>query len=347
MNTGRFLHIPLRRLTRVKDAYVRQLTELFIQAVASNDGRDPKVAYQQTYQTARGLGLPADYARVAGNTAASRAGAPFVPALGLGVQAYRVEHSPRSWYLVISGMQPRQMLYLPLLVSTKTAKRLEQAGGDAWLYNQGQRWMLALPLRNQPQQHPSVPISFMGLDLGIARHAVLAGPESILFISARADRARCAQYVQKSNNATYKGRQGLFEHQKAWMYSRNGQISAQIVQAVQVYANPVVIMENLGQNILQRMDRDWEMTHLSRLIESRLRQAGVPVLRVNPRRTSRTCPRCWHIHQSHQLGAIFYCEHCGYHANIDYVAARNLAAAGPMAWQTRRPGTAYATPSST
>jgi transposase len=54
---------------------------------------------------------------------------------------------------------------------------------------------------------------------------------------------------------------------------------------------------------------------------------GCPVFAIDPRNTSRTCPKCGHIHKRNRpQQSIFRCLDCGYELNADLVAARNIAA---------------------
>ena len=54
--------------------------------------------------------------------------------------------------------------------------------------------------------------------------------------------------------------------------------------------------------------------------------AGRRLIPVDPRNTSRTCPRCGHVCGDNRLTqAEFVCVACGYAANADVVGAFNVA----------------------
>jgi transposase len=56
---------------------------------------------------------------------------------------------------------------------------------------------------------------------------------------------------------------------------------------------------------------------------------GVTVVKVDPRNTSRHCPRCGHTDRTNRKSqAVFRCVSCGLHGNADYVASINIAARG-------------------
>ena len=53
------------------------------------------------------------------------------------------------------------------------------------------------------------------------------------------------------------------------------------------------------------------------------------VVAIDPRNTSRTCPCCGHVSaENRKTQAVFRCVRCGYDADADVNAARNILAAG-------------------
>ena len=73
----------------------------------------------------------------------------------------------------------------------------------------------------------------------------------------------------------------------------------------------------------------WSFDQLRTFIEYKAKQAGVPVVAVDPRNTSRTCPCCGHIDKAGALWARktqdkFLCVDCGFSGLADYIAAINI-----------------------
>jgi transposase len=57
--------------------------------------------------------------------------------------------------------------------------------------------------------------------------------------------------------------------------------------------------------------------------------AGIPLVFVDPRNTSRTCSECGHCEKANRKSqAEFVCKHCGHSMNADLNAARNIASLG-------------------
>jgi transposase len=53
--------------------------------------------------------------------------------------------------------------------------------------------------------------------------------------------------------------------------------------------------------------------------------AGVPVLLVDPRDTSRRCSMCGHVEKRNRVSqSLFRCRSCGHGENADLNAARNI-----------------------
>lgn len=64
-------------------------------------------------------------------------------------------------------------------------------------------------------------------------------------------------------------------------------------------------------------------------LEHAARYHGSTVVKVNPAYTSQTCSSCGHVApESRESQAVFRCITCGYQANADVNAARNILAAG-------------------
>jgi IS605 OrfB family transposase len=70
----------------------------------------------------------------------------------------------------------------------------------------------------------------------------------------------------------------------------------------------------------------WGFGQLRSFIEYKAMLAGVPVVAVDPRNTSRTCPNCQTIDKMNRDGESFRCVSCGYAGHADHTAAINIAA---------------------
>ena len=77
----------------------------------------------------------------------------------------------------------------------------------------------------------------------------------------------------------------------------------------------------------QRADRDsWAFYQLRQFITYKAALAGVSLVLVDPRNTSRECPECGHISKRNRPRRDdFRCERCGLAGPADHIAARNIS----------------------
>jgi IS605 OrfB family transposase len=81
----------------------------------------------------------------------------------------------------------------------------------------------------------------------------------------------------------------------------------------------------------------WAFGQLRAFVEYKARLAGVPVVAVNPRNTSRTCSECGHCAKGNrQSQESFGCPHCGFSCHADFNAARNIRARAVLVSQPHK-----------
>jgi IS605 OrfB family transposase len=70
----------------------------------------------------------------------------------------------------------------------------------------------------------------------------------------------------------------------------------------------------------------WNFGLLRMFVDYKAKVAGVPVVFVDPRNTSRTCPSCGNVSKANRpTRDEFRCIQCGYAGPADYIAAMNIA----------------------
>ena len=79
----------------------------------------------------------------------------------------------------------------------------------------------------------------------------------------------------------------------------------------------------------------WAFHQLRAMIEYKAEMAGVHVISVDPRNTSRTCNKCGHCDKANRKSqSEFVCQSCGHSENADLNAAKNIRdrayVSGPM-----------------
>ncbi len=93
-------------------------------------------------------------------------------------------------------------------------------------------------------------------------------------------------------------------------------------------------LENPGKNVAAKsglnrsiLDQGWYTFGV--MLKYKLSWLGGELVLINPRNTSRCCPQCGHTDKENRKSqAKFSCQECGYSENADFVAAKNILAAG-------------------
>ena len=273
-----------------------------------------------------------------------------LPGFGLGGCAYKLNCHEDRWALGIFQGDSK-IAWFPLNVPEKYEQRLEYISGDARLVKRKGDWYVLLPVQREQPALPAITptATFIGLDLGVVRLVTAFTPERVLLIDGLALRHRRQFFRKLTENYRYAGRldrvRKLAARERYWMRDQNHKIACQLIALAQQYPQPVLVLENLDglhyrkvrSERFTTMSQAWDFRQLASYIEQKAHQAGIYVVFVDPRGTSTTCPKCTHQSVGNaSLDGRFHCLKCGYFANADVVAARNLAARGKQLFGGKR-----------
>jgi putative transposase len=79
-----------------------------------------------------------------------------------------------------------------------------------------------------------------------------------------------------------------------------------------------------GRRMRRRLS-SWPQRELHRQLEYKAEEQGVPVIKVNPRNTSKTCPICGEIKERRtRVGRVFVCASCGWRCDRQLNAGLNI-----------------------
>jgi len=73
------------------------------------------------------------------------------------------------------------------------------------------------------------------------------------------------------------------------------------------------------------MKHSWPYAKAGFFIEYKALDKGMEVKYVNPRDTSRSCPKCGNVSKENRNGLMFCCVSCGYKDNSDRVGSINIS----------------------
>ena len=225
---------------------------------------------------------------------------------------------------------------MPCVVSEHAVKLLEGLRGECDLvYRKGEFYLYQCCDVDEP---PTDDVDdFLGVDLGIANLAVdsdgtIHQGKAMQAVRFHHRRLR-AKLQRKGTKSARRRLKKLAGKEQRFAKDVNHTISQHIVAKAKDTARGIALEEltHVRKRVTARKPQratlsSWSFAQLRAFIEYKAKQIGVPVVAVDPRNTSRTCPCCGCIDKAnrpHQ--AAFSCVECGYSGHADSIAAWNIA----------------------
>jgi putative transposase len=225
---------------------------------------------------------------------------------------------------------------VPIRFGDYQAARLDRRLGQADLiYRDGVFYLYATI--DMPEPPPEEPDDYLGLDLGIVN--LVADSDGVTYSGAEVERRRRFDVHRRRNlqrKATKAARRKLRQFgRKRSRYQRdtNHVITKAVVRNAKGTGRGIALEDLKGirdRTTVPGRQRarhgNWSFHQLRSFIEYKSRAAGVRVVVVDPRNTSRTCLECSHCARSNRASRDrFLCQACGHAAPADNTAARNIA----------------------
>lgn len=235
---------------------------------------------------------------------------------------------------------------VPIAVTAKQEAILARLGRDvkqgaAKLYEKRGRWFLALSVTLPAEEKAAGPVpgKIAGIDMGLRYLAVVnAGGETLFFSGDQAAYVRRRYHALRRRMGKAKALKAIRkmkDKEARWMKDQDHKISRAIVDWCLARGVGIIRMEKL-EGIRRRKIRkrdfgrslhSWSFYRLQRFIAYKARLSGIRVEWVNPKDTSRTCPRCGYCALENRSGIWFCCQKCGYRGHADAVGAWNISLA--------------------
>jgi len=241
---------------------------------------------------------------------------------------------------------------VPFVMGKYQQERFSLAKGQSDLVRRKDgKWFL-LVTADLPDKAPIPATDFIGVDLGVVNIATDSDGEvytSNKTENVREHYRRTRRSLQKK--AAKQKRSGkrpknvrrklrdLSGRERRFKADTNHCISKRIVEKATGTNRGIAVEELTGirdRTRFRKAQRDkmskWSFAELRGFVEYKAKLAGIPVVAVNPRNTSRTCPECGHIDKGNRLvRGIFLCRRCGHFDHADVVGATNIACAAQVA----------------
>jgi IS605 OrfB family transposase len=224
---------------------------------------------------------------------------------------------------------------VPLLVGAYGKLDQRRIRGQADLLYIKNEFYLCLVVE-QPEEPPLTPEGYLGVDLGIVKLATTSDGVSysgdevekvrVHYMGLKGVLQRVGTESAKRHLRKLSGREARFKKQT------NHVISKDLVFVAKGTKRGLALEELKGirsQTTVRRRQRErhgkWAFNQLRAYIEYKAKVAGVPVLMVDPRNTSRRCSVCGHTEKLNRVSqSEFKCRRCGYEENADLNAAKNI-----------------------
>ena len=204
------------------------------------------------------------------------------------------------------------------------------------IYRDGQFYLAVVIDVPEPPKGPE-PDKWLGVDLGIVNLATDSDGTAYSGKAVRAVRYRNRKLQQRLQSKGTKSARRLLRKRgrKESRFARdvNHVISKNIVSEAKDTGRGIKLEDLSGINDrttvrkAQRADRlSWAFWQLRQFVTYKAAIAGVPLVLVDPRNTSRECPECGHIDKANRpTRDVFACKRCGLAGPADHIAARNIS----------------------
>lgn len=251
-------------------------------------------------------------------------------------RTYRIVSAQAVSVAVLGGR-----IKVPYVVANYFKASLSRKRGEADLVYRNGKFFLYVTVEFE-EPPPVEAKEWLGVDLGIVNLATDSTGEAFSGEKTERNRKRRntarKQYQRRGTKAAKRRLKKLSRRQRRFQTAENHRISKQIVSKARALGAGIA-MEDLA-NIRSRIEPtvgkrfrrrlgNWAFAQLGQFVTYKARRAGVPVVLVNPRDTSRTCSQCGHCEKANRKSqAEFVCRQCQFSTNADLNAARNIRAWG-------------------
>lgn len=188
-----------------------------------------------------------------------------------------------------------------------------------------------------PDTEPIQASAFLGVDLGVANIASDSDGKTYSGKAVKAVRHRHrrlrTKLDKKQTRAAKRRLKKIAGKERRFARHENHVISKEIVASAERTGRGIAIEELTGIRARIRASREqravlhsWAFAQLGTFITYKARLAGVPLVIVDPRNTSRECAECGHVSKkSRPDQSTFHCVACLHAANADTNAARVIS----------------------
>jgi putative transposase len=224
---------------------------------------------------------------------------------------------------------------IPFTCGDRQRELLQSRKGETDLvYRKGNFYLLATCDIPTPDKAETTDV--IGVDLGIKNIAV--DSDGVVHSSSKVNNVRhrhrrLRTKLQTKNTRSAKRKLKKLSGKEArFAKDVNHCISKEIVAKAKGTTRAIALEDLTGIRMRVTVTRrrratlsSWSFHQLRSFIGYKAERVGIPVIMIDPRNTSRTCPACGHIDkQNRKSQRLFSCVSCGFAGLADHIAAENI-----------------------
>jgi IS605 OrfB family transposase len=218
------------------------------------------------------------------------------------------------------------------------ARQLEllngQRGESDLCYVKGKFYLFAVCDVETPK--PIDVEGFLGVDLGVKNMATDSDGNNYSGGQVNGLRHRHFKIRQRlQGKGTKSAKRRLKQRNKKeqrFAKQENHRISKELVERAKDTGRGIALEDLQGirervtvRKSQRRTHNSWSFFDLRNKIAYKAEQAGIPLVLVDPRNTSRTCPKCGSVDKNNRKSqSLFACIRCGFSGFADAIAAENI-----------------------
>ncbi len=230
-------------------------------------------------------------------------------------------------------------LRIPFVCGAYQRERQGRIKGQADLVYRGGKFYLLRTI-DLPESAPITPVDVIGVDLGIVQLATDSdgnSPSGEAVEKVRRKHHRNRKGLQSKGTKGAKKRLKALAGREAHFRRHTNHCISKAIVTLAKGTDRGIAVEELGgirdRTQFRKRDRakhsGWAFAQLRAFLEYKAKLAGVFVVAVDPRNTSRTCSACGHVAKANRKSqSSFACVQCGFSLNADLNASRNLRVLG-------------------
>jgi IS605 OrfB family transposase len=232
---------------------------------------------------------------------------------------------------------------IPYSAGPQQKKLLKHQQGESDLIYHRGKWFLGATC-DITEPSPSDIDDFLGVDLGVIQIATDSDGEAhsgSAMNNVRYRHRKLRSNLQAAQSKSAKRHLKKLSGKEARFAANvNHCIAKQIVEKAKRTNRGISIEKLTGIRARIRARRkqravlhSWAFAQLGGFLRYKAILAGVPLIEVDPRNSSRECSQCGHIEKSNRPSqSKFRCQSCNYTANADLNAAQNLRSRATVNW---------------